>query len=266
STLDTTRIDDVRIGAVRPLITPALLQERVPLRDGTLALVERSRVAIADVLHGRDDRLVVVVGPCSIHDHDQALDYAQRLKAVADSLQSELLIVMRAYFEKPRTTVGWKGYINDPHLDGSFAINEGLERARRLLLDLTSLGLPTGTEFLDLLSPQFIADLVAWGAIGAQVMIDVSHANSSKQHRRQIAVAHDVAEQVAAGERRITGVMIESHLEEGRQDLVPGVALKPGVSITDACIGFAQTVPMLQELAAAVAARRKLQPRDPRLP
>ena len=347
---------------MRPLITPALLQERVPLRDGTLALVERSRVAIADVLHGRDDRLVVVVGPCSIHDHDQALDYAQRLKAVADSLQSELLIVMRAYFEKPRTTVGWKGYINDPHLDGSFAINEGLERARRLLLDLTSLGLPTGTEFLDLLSPQFIADLVAWGAIGArttesqshrqlasglscpigfkngtdgsiqvaadailaaraphafmgmtkmgmaaifetrgnddchvilrggkspnydaahvasacdalrnaglreQVMIDVSHANSSKQHRRQIAVAHDVAEQVAAGERRITGVMIESHLEEGRQDLVPGVALKPGVSITDACIGFAQTVPVLQELAAAVAARRKLQPRDPRLP
>ena len=352
-TLDTTRIDDVRIGAVRPLINPALLQERVPLQDDTLALVERSRRAIADVLHGRDDRLVIVVGPCSIHDHDQALEYGHQLKAVADELQGELLIVMRAYFEKPRTTVGWKGYINDPHLDGSFAINEGLERARRLLLDLTTLGLPLGTEFLDLLSPQYISDLVAWGAIGArttesqshrqlasglscpvgfkngtdgglkvaadailaaraphafmgmtkmgvaaifetrgnpdchvilrggkapnydaahvaaacdtlrsaglreQVMIDVSHANSSKQHRRQIEVAADVAQQIAGGERRITGVMIESHLEEGRQDLVPGVPLKHGVSITDACISFAQTVPVLQGLARAVAARRR---------
>jgi 3-deoxy-7-phosphoheptulonate synthase len=353
STLDTTRIDDVRIGAVRPLITPALLQERVPVGDNTLALVESSRAAVADVLHGRDDRLVVVVGPCSIHDHDQALEYGHRLKAVADELQQDLLIVMRTYFEKPRTTVGWKGYINDPHLDGSFAINEGLERARRLLLELTLLGLPTGTEFLDLLSPQFIADLIAWGAIGArttesqshrqlasglscpvgfkngtdgsikvaadailaaraphafmgmtkmgmaaifetrgnddchvilrggktpnydaahvaaacdalragglreQVMIDVSHGNSSKQHRRQIDVAHDVAAQLAAGERRITGVMIESHLEEGRQDLVAGVPLKHGVSVTDACIGFAQTVPVLHALAAAVRARRE---------
>ena len=352
-TLDTTRIDDVRIGAVRPLINPALLQERVPLQDDTLALVEASRKAIADVLHGRDDRLVVVVGPCSIHDHDQALEYGHQLKAAAEELRGELLIVMRAYFEKPRTTVGWKGYINDPHLDGSFAINEGLERARRLLLDLTTLGLPLGTEFLDLLSPQYISDLVSWGAIGArttesqshrqlasglscpvgfkngtdgslkvaadallaaraphafmgmtkmgvaaifetrgnpdchvilrggkapnydaahvaqacetlraaglreQVMIDVSHANSSKQHRRQIEVAANVAAQIAAGERRITGVMIESHLEEGRQDLVPGVPLKHGVSITDACISFAQTVPVLQGLARAVAARRR---------
>ncbi len=355
-TLDTTRIDDVRIGAVRPLINPALLQERVPLRDDTLELVERSRRAIADVLHGRDDRLIVVVGPCSIHDHDQATDYGRRLKAVADELAGDLLIVMRAYFEKPRTTVGWKGYINDPHLDGSFAINEGLELARRLLLDLTTLGLPLGTEFLDLLSPQYISDLVAWGAIGArttesqshrqlasglscpvgfkngtdgsikvaadailaaraphafmgmtkmgvaaifetrgnddchvilrggkspnydaahvaaacdtlrsaglreQVMIDVSHGNSSKQYRRQIEVAQDVATQIAAGERRITGVMIESHLQEGRQDLQPGVALQPGVSITDACIGFAQTVPVLQGLAQAVRARRARQP------
>ncbi|MGD9831797.1 MAG: 3-deoxy-7-phosphoheptulonate synthase [Piscinibacter sp.] len=354
-TLDTTRIDDVRIGAVRPLINPALLQERVPLQDDTLALVEASRAQIADVLHGRSDRLVVVVGPCSIHDHDQALEYGHRLKSVAEELQDDLLIVMRAYFEKPRTTVGWKGYINDPHLDGSFAINEGLERARRLLLDLTTLGLPLGTEFLDLLSPQYISDLVSWGAIGArttesqshrqlasglscpvgfkngtdgslkvaadailaaraphafmgmtkmgvaaifetrgnhdchvilrggkapnydaahvgqacetlraaglreQVMIDVSHANSSKQHRRQIEVAADVAAQVAAGDRRITGVMIESHLEEGRQDLVPGVPLRHGVSITDACISFAQTVPVLQGLARAVAARRKAQ-------
>ena len=152
STLDTTRIDDVRIGAVRPLITPALLQERVPVRDDTLSLVEASRAAVADVLHGRDDRLIVVVGPCSIHDHDQAIDYGRQLKAVADDLHDELLIVMRAYFEKPRTTVGWKGYINDPHLDGSFTINEGLERVRRLLLELTSMGLPIGIEFLDLLS------------------------------------------------------------------------------------------------------------------
>jgi len=352
STLDTTRIDDTRIGAVRPLITPALLQERVPVRDNTLALVESSRAAIANVLHGRDDRLIVVVGPCSIHDHDQAIEYGHLLKAQADALGGDLLIVMRAYFEKPRTTVGWKGYINDPHLDGSFAINEGLERARRLLLELTTLGLPTGTEFLDLLSPQYIADLIAWGAIGArttesqshrqlasglscpvgfkngtdgsikvaadavlaacaphafmgmtkmgvaaifetrgnddchvilrggkepnysaahvaascdalraaglreQVMIDVSHGNSSKQHQRQVIVANDVAAQIAAGEQRITGVMIESHLEEGRQDLAPGVPLKRGVSITDACIGFSQTVPVLQTLAAAVRERR----------
>ena len=352
STIDTTRIDDVRIGAVRPLMTPALLQERVPVLDDTLALVEASRVAIANILHGRDDRLIVVVGPCSIHDHDQAIEYAHLLKKAADDLEDDLLIVMRTYFEKPRTTVGWKGYINDPHLDGSFAINEGLERARRLLRELTLLGLPTGTEFLDLLSPQFIADLIAWGAIGArttesqshrqlasglscpvgfkngtdgsikvaadailaaraphafmgmtkmgmaaifetrgnddchvilrggkspnysaadvaancealranglreQVMIDVSHGNSSKQHQRQIVVAHDVAEQISAGDRRITGVMIESNLEEGRQDLVPGVPLKRGVSITDACISFTQTVPVLNELASAVRSRR----------
>jgi len=357
STLDTTRIDDTRIGAVRPLITPALLQERVPVRDNTLALVESSRTAIANVLHGRDDRLIVVVGPCSIHDHDQAIEYGHLLKAQADALGGELLIVMRAYFEKPRTTVGWKGYINDPHLDGSFAINEGLERARRLLLELTTLGLPTGTEFLDLLSPQYIADLIAWGAIGArttesqshrqlasglscpvgfkngtdgsikvaadavlaaraphafmgmtkmgvaaifetrgnddchvilrggkepnysaahvaascdalraaglreQVMIDVSHGNSSKQHQRQVVVANDVAAQIAAGEQRITGVMIESHLEEGRQDQAPGVPLKRGVSITDACIGFSQTVSVLQTLAAAVRERRGRAPR-----
>ena len=175
STLDTTRIDDVRIGAVRPLITPALLQERVPVGDDALALVEKSRAAIARILHGGDDRLVVVVGPCSIHDHGQALEYGHRLKALADELQGELFVVMRAYFEKPRTTVGWKGYINDPHLDGSFAINEGLERARKLLLELTMLGVPTGTEFLDLLSPQFIAELVAWGAIGARTTESQSH-------------------------------------------------------------------------------------------
>ena len=168
STLDTTRIDDTRIKAVRPLITPALLQEWQPAPAAAQALVEESRAALSRVLQGQDDRLIVVVGPCSIHDHDQAMEYARQLKTQADALQDELLIVMRVYFEKPRTTVGWKGYINDPHLDGSFAINEGLEMARELLLDVLALGLPVGTEFLDLLSPQFISDLVSWGAIGAR--------------------------------------------------------------------------------------------------
>jgi 3-deoxy-7-phosphoheptulonate synthase len=352
STRDTTRIDDTRIDAVRPLITPALLQERLPVSDATLALIERSRSAISDVLHGRDDRLVVIAGPCSIHDHEQAMEFAQRLQTLAETYRSDLLVVMRVYFEKPRTTVGWKGYINDPHLDGSFAINEGLERARRLLLEIVALGLPAGTEFLDLLSPQFIADLIAWGAIGArttesqshrqlasglscpvgfkngtdggvkvaadailaaraphafmgmtkmgqaaifetrgnddchvilrggkapnysaadvdaacqtlrgaglreQVMIDVSHANSEKQHRRQIDITRDVAHRIAAGDRRIVGIMIESNLDEGRQDLQPGVPLRRGVSITDACISLAQTEPLLHELAAAVRARR----------
>ena len=352
TTLDTTRIDDTRIKAVRPLITPALLQEWLPVPDSVQALVERSRSAISDVLHGKDDRLIVVVGPCSIHDHDQALEYAHALKALADLHAQDLLIVMRTYFEKPRTTVGWKGYINDPHLDGSFAINEGLEMARQLLLDVLALGLPVGTEFLDLLSPQFLSDLVCWGAIGArttesqshrqlasglscpvgfkngtdggvkvateailaaqathafmgmtkmgqaaifetrgnddghvilrggkvpnygaaeidaacsllraaglreQVMVDVSHANSSKQHQRQIIVASDVTAQVTAGERRIIGLMIESHLQEGRQDIVPGQALRAGVSVTDACISLIQTGPVLQELAGAARARR----------
>ena len=352
STQDSTRIDDTRIRAVRPLITPALLQEWLPTPEAAQTLVEQKRAAISRMLHGLDDRLVVVVGPCSIHDHDQAMDYARQLKVQADALQDDLLVVMRVYFEKPRTTVGWKGYINDPHLDGSFAINEGLEMARRLLLDVLALGLPVGTEFLDLLSPQFISDLVSWCAIGArttesqshrqlasglscpvgfkngtdggvkvasdaiqaaqaphafmgmtkmgqtaifetcgnddchlilrggkqpnyssadvdaacallkaaglreQVMIDVSHANSSKQHQRQIAVAADVAQQVAAGDKRIMGVMIESHLDEGRQDIVPGQPLRPGVSVTDACISMAQTVPLLQGLAQAVRARR----------
>ncbi len=355
-TQDQTRTDDLRIRAVRPLLTPALLQEWQPAPAAAQALVEASRAEIARVLHGQDDRLLVVVGPCSIHDHQQALDYARRLKAQADALRDDLLIVMRVYFEKPRTTVGWKGYINDPHLDGSFAINEGLERARELLLDVLAVGLPVGTEFLGLLSPQFISDLVSWGAIGArttesqshrqlasglscpigfkngtdggvkvaadaivaarsehafigmtkmglaaifetrgnqdchlilrggkqpnyaatdveaacavlrasglreQVMIDFSHANSSKQHRRQIEVGADVARQIAGGEPRITGVMIESHLHEGRQDIVPGQPLQPGVSVTDACISFEQTVPVLEQLAAAVRARRALAP------
>ncbi|WP_025097809.1 3-deoxy-7-phosphoheptulonate synthase [Burkholderia sp. A1] len=353
ATQDTTRIDDVRIGAVRPLISPALLQDELPVPQATQTLVEDTRKAIGDILHGRDDRLLLVVGPCSIHDHDQALDYARRLKAAADTLQDELLITMRVYFEKPRTTVGWKGYINDPRLDGSFRINEGLRAARHLLLDINALGLPAATEFLDLLSPQYIADLIAWGAIGArttesqshrqlasglscpigfkngtdggvqvasdaivaaasrhafmgmtkmgmaaifetrgnddahvilrggkngpnydaehveaccavlrkaglreQVMVDCSHANSNKSHERQIEVAQDLAGQLAQGEQRIVGVMVESHLEAGRQDLKPGVPLKRGVSITDACLSWAQTEPVLDVLADAVRRRR----------
>jgi 3-deoxy-7-phosphoheptulonate synthase len=353
TTQDTTRIDDVRIGAVRPLISPALLQDELPVAPDIQALVEKSRAAIGDILHGRDDRLLAVVGPCSIHDHDQALEYAQMLKRAADALQNELFVVMRVYFEKPRTTVGWKGYINDPRLDGSFRINEGLRRARELLLDVNALGLPAGTEFLDLLSPQYIADLIAWGAIGArttesqshrqlasglscpigfkngtdggvqiaadaivaarashafmgmtkmgmaaifetrgndtahvilrggkkgpnydsaaieetcaalrkaglreQVMVDCSHANSGKSHLRQREVADDLAQQLTRGEKRIVGVMIESNIEEGRQDLKPGVALRHGVSITDACLSWAQTEPVLDALAEAVRRRR----------
>ncbi|KVM63042.1 phospho-2-dehydro-3-deoxyheptonate aldolase [Burkholderia gladioli] len=353
ATQDTTRIDDVRIGAVRPLISPALLQDELPVPQATQTLVEDTRKAIGDILHGRDDRLLLVVGPCSIHDHDQALDYARHLKAAADTLKDELLITMRVYFEKPRTTVGWKGYINDPRLDGSFRINEGLRAARHLLLDINALGLPAATEFLDLLSPQYIADLIAWGAIGArttesqshrqlasglscpigfkngtdggvqvasdaivaaasrhafmgmtkmgmaaifetrgnddahvilrggkngpnydaehveaccavlrkaglreQVMVDCSHANSNKSHERQIEVAQDLAGQLAQGEQRIVGVMVESHLEAGRQDLTPGVPLKRGVSITDACLSWAQTEPVLEVLADAVRRRR----------
>ena len=300
STQDTTRIDDVR-----PQLTPALLQEWLPAQDAHLTLVRESRAAVARVLAGQDDRLLVIVGPCSIHDHEQAMAYARLLKAQADALADDVLLVMRVYFEKPRTTVGWKGYINDPHLNGSFAINEGLEKARALLLDVVGLGLPVGTEFLDLLSPQFISDLVSWGAIGVRttesqshrqlasglscpvgfkngtdgsvksaadvqaacdmlrgaglreaVMVDVSHANSSKQHRKQIEVAQDVAAQVAGGDARIIGLMIESHLNEGRQDIVAGQALARGVSVTDACIGFEQTVPVLEALAAAVRTRR----------
>jgi 3-deoxy-7-phosphoheptulonate synthase len=352
STLDHTRVDGIRIGAVRPLITPALLQEWLPAPPDAQALAADSRAAISRVLHGQDDRLIVVVGPCSIHDHDQALDYARRLKAEADRHRHDLLTVMRVYFEKPRTTVGWKGFINDPHLDGSYAINEGLRLARQLMLDIARIGLPMGVEYLDLLAPQVISDLVSWGAIGArttesqshrqlasglscpvgfkngtdggvrvavdaviaagaahaflgltkmgqaavfetrgnddchiilrggkapnyraadvqaacaqlkaaglreQVMIDCSHANSSKQHARQIEVAADIGAQIAAGDARIAGVMIESHLEEGRQDIVPGQPLKRGVSVTDACISFEQTVPVLDGLARAVRQRR----------
>ena len=354
-TRDTTRTDDTRIEAVRPLISPGLLLDELPISDGALALVERARLELSRILQGHDHRLMVVVGPCSIHDHGQAMQYARHLQAVQAELSDALVLVMRVYFEKPRTTVGWKGYINDPRLDGSFHMNEGLRLARKLLLDITDLGLPCGTEFLDLLSPQYIADLISWGAIGArttesqshrqlasglscpvgfkngtdggikvasdavlaaraphafmgmtkmgqaaifetrgntdchvilrggkepnytadhveaacaalriagvreQVMIDFSHANSSKQYERQITVGKDVAAQIMGGDRRITGVMIESHLNAGRQDYAEGTSrssLKPGVSITDACLSWAQTEPLLHELATAVRRRR----------
>ena len=352
TTLDTTRIDDTRIAAVRALVSPAVMLEELPVTPAIEAVVEATRQAIGRVLHGLDDRLVVVVGPCSIHDHAQAMQYAGRLKPLADALAGELVVVMRVYFEKPRTTVGWKGYINDPRLDGSFRINEGLRRARELLLEINALGLPAGTEFLDLLSPQYVSDLIAWGAIGArttesqshrqlasglscpvgfkngtdggvqvaadalvsaaaphafmgmtkmgqaaifetrgnadghvilrggkvpnydaahvaaacavlhkaglrqQVMVDCSHANSAKQHQRQTVVAADVAAQLAGGERRIIGLMVESHLHAGRQELLAGEPLQPGVSITDACIGWDDTAPLLHQLADAVRQRR----------
>ena len=345
--------DDERIKDITVLPPPEHLMRFFPIAGTAVEkLIARTRKGIHRILHGQDDRLLVIIGPCSIHDPAAALEYARRLKPLREQYADTLEVVMRVYFEKPRTTVGWKGYINDPHLDGSFAMNEGLEMARKLLLDVLDTGLPVATEFLDLLSPQFISDLVTWGAIGArttesqshrqlasglscpvgfkngtdggvkvaadavlaskaphafmgmtkmgqaaifetrgnqdvhiilrggkapnysaadvdaacqvlqasglrpQVMVDVSHANSSKQHAKQIEVAHDVAGQIAGGERRIMGLMIESHLHEGRQDQRPGQPLRYGVSITDACIGFAQTVPVLDALAQAVRQRR----------
>jgi len=346
------RTDDLRIKGIRALIAPQLLAEQLPMDAASLATVGASRQAIHRVLHGADDRLVAIVGPCSIHDYDAAVEYARRLAGEAARHEADLAIVMRVYFEKPRTTVGWKGFINDPHLDGSFAMNEGLRLARKLLLEINRLGLPCGTEFLDLLSPQYISDLIAWGAIGARttesqshrqlasglscpvgfkngtdgsvkvavdalraaaaphafmgmtktgqaaifdtagnedchvilrggrspnydaasidaasrdlaaaglaprLMVDFSHANSAKQYQRQVDVATDVAAQLAAGEDRIMGVMVESNLNPGRQDLVAGQPLAHGVSITDACIGWDDTVRVLDLLAEGVRSRR----------
>ncbi|THF62320.1 3-deoxy-7-phosphoheptulonate synthase AroG [Pseudothauera nasutitermitis] len=345
-------IDDVRIQEIKELVPPSHVLREFPATQKAAEVAYEARQGIHRILFGADDRLLVVIGPCSIHDPVAALDYAERLKAEADRLREDLLIVMRVYFEKPRTTVGWKGLINDPQLDGSFRINEGVRLARKLLWEINETGLPAGTEFLDMITPQYIADLIAWGAIGARttesqvhrelasglscpvgfkngtdgnvriaidaikaaqaphhflsvtkaghsaivstrgnedchvilrggkapnydaasvdaackelaaagvpgkVMIDFSHANSSKQHRRQIDVARDVGGQMSAGDDRVIGVMIESHIHEGRQDLVPGCELEYGKSITDACIGWEDSVAVLDVLAEAVRARR----------
>ncbi|HEX3776042.1 MAG TPA: 3-deoxy-7-phosphoheptulonate synthase [Polyangiaceae bacterium] len=348
--------DDVRIDSLRPLIPPAILMEELPVGDAGTKLISEARQEVARIVTGEDDRVVVVVGPCSIHDPDAGLEYARQLKPVAAALSADLKIVMRTYFEKPRTTVGWKGLINDPKLDGSFSINQGLRVARKFLLDVVELGMPTGTEFLDPISPQFMADLVAWGAIGARttesqvhrelasglsmpvgfkngtsgnvqiavdavrssaephrflsvtkqglaaivatrgnkhchvilrggrsgpnyseasvteaadalgkanlrqaVMVDCSHANSQKDHKNQVKVAESLAAQISAGSTRVFGVMVESNLVEGRQDVTPGQPLTRGQSITDACLGFEQTRPLLELLASAVRARRKVQ-------
>jgi 3-deoxy-7-phosphoheptulonate synthase len=352
-----TSTDDLRIDQVRPLIPPAIIMEEIPANEEQMATTSQAREAASRIVSGEDDRLLVIVGPCSIHDTEAGLEYAAKLKTVADKLSGDLLIIMRTYFEKPRTTVGWKGLINDPNLDGSFAINQGLRVARTFLRNVVDLGMPTGTEFLDPISPQFVADLVSWGAIGARttesqvhrelgsglsmpvgfkngtggtvqiavdavssashphhflsvtkqglaaivsthgnkschvilrggktgpnyqkehvdstlallsqaglrrgVMVDTSHANSEKNHDNQTKVATDLAGQIASGNRGLTGVMIESHLKPGRQDATPGKPLDYGVSITDACIGFSQTVPVLEELARAVTQRRKASP------
>jgi 3-deoxy-7-phosphoheptulonate synthase len=349
------RTDDLRITQVRPLLPPAILLEEIPISDRASNVVANTRRAIADVLDGVDPRLVAIVGPCSIHDPQAALDYAEQLRRLAAPYADQLIVVMRTYFEKPRTSVGWKGLINDPDLDESFHINKGLRLARRLLLDVNDLGLPTATEFLDTQIPQHIADLISWAAIGARttesqvhrelasglsmpvgfknstdggvqtavdavlsarsphlfpsvtkqgvsaifqttgndtchvilrggtrtgpnydaahvedicarlgatslratVMIDCSHGNSQKNHQRQTAVAASVAEQVAGGSWHIFGVMIESHLVEGRQDYVVGGPTIYGQSITDACISLAQTEPVLELLAKAQQARGK---------
>ena len=345
---------DLRVESIRPLLPPAILLEELTLSEEGSQVILRARDEVADILAGTDDRLIVIVGPCSVHDPAAAREYAGRLKGLGAELAGDLRIVMRVYFEKPRTTVGWKGLINDPRLDGSFAINDGLRLARRLLLDLAALGVPAGCEFLDPITPQFIADLVTWGAIGARttesqvhrelasalsmpvgfkngtdggvqiaidalravahphrflgvteqglagivstrgnpdchvilrggqsgpnydagsvgktldalrdaglparLMIDTSHGNSEKDHRRQSLVADDVAGQVAQGETGIVGIMMESFLVDGRQDLRDPARLVYGQSITDACIGWETTVPVLRELADAVRQRRR---------
>src|SRR5881296_2326508 len=344
---------DLRVESIRPLLPPAILLEELPLSEEASQVIARARDEVAAILAGTDERLIVVVGPCSVHDPAAAGEYAHRLKAQADELAGELRIVMRVYFEKPRTTVGWKGLINDPHLDNSFAINEGLRLGRRVLLDLAELGLPAGCEFLDPISPQFTSDLVSWGAIGARttesqvhrelasglsmpvgfkngtdggvqiaidavraaahphrflgvteqglagivstrgnpdchvilrggvngtnydtisvqktlaalrdaglpprLMIDTSHGNSDKDYRRQPVVAGEIAAQIAQGEAGIVGVMMESFIVDGRQDLKDPKRLTYGQSITDACIGWEMTVPVLRDFAAAVRARR----------
>jgi 3-deoxy-7-phosphoheptulonate synthase len=347
------QVDDTRIREIKELLPPAHVLREFPVSDRAAGTVVKARQEIHRILHGADDRVLVIIGPCSIHDTRAAREYAQRLLQEKTRLAADLLIVMRVYFEKPRTTVGWKGLINDPMLDGSFRINDGLRTGRQLLLELNETGMPAGVEYLDMITPQYLADLVSWGAIGARttesqihrelasglscpvgfkngtdgslriavdavrtsqqphhflsvtksghsaivstlgnedthvilrggakkpnfdadsveaackelasaglaqrLMVDFSHSNSQKQFERQVEVGHDVARQIAAGDTRILGVMVESHLKGGRQDLVPGRELVYGQSITDGCISWEQSVPLLDVLAEAVRARR----------
>lgn len=349
-------IDDLRICNTQEVLPPVQVHEEIRMTEAAATTILSARNEIHNVLSGDDDRLVVIVGPCSIHDTKAAKEYANRLKAIKDELAADLIIVMRVYFEKPRTTVGWKGLINDPELNSSFNINKGLRVARQLLLDLNDAGIPAATEYLDLITPQYLSDLISWGAIGARttesqvhrelasglscpvgfknatdggigiaidainsamsphhflsvtkegrsaifsttgnedahiilrggndepnydavnvekvseglkksglpqnVMIDFSHANSLKQCQRQIVVAEDVAEQIACGDKRIMGAMVESHLVAGRQDNSQDQPLTYGQSITDACLGWDDTVQLLNSLAGAVQKRRTTQ-------
>ncbi|CAH0439804.1 3-deoxy-7-phosphoheptulonate synthase AroG [Ralstonia pseudosolanacearum] len=352
--------DDLRIRELKELTPPAHLIREFPCNDAVSELIYQSRTAMHRILHGMDDRLIVIIGPCSIHDTKAALDYARRLVEQRERFKADLEIVMRVYFEKPRTTVGWKGLINDPYMDGSFKINDGLRTARELLVNINELGVPAGTEYLDMISPQYIADLVSWGAIGARttesqvhrelasglscpvgfkngtdgnvkiavdaikaasqphhflsvtkgghsaivstagnedchiilrggkapnydaasvqaacediaksglaarLMIDASHANSSKKHENQIPVCEDIGRQMAGGDDRIVGVMVESHINAGRQDHVQGTPVEDlnyGQSVTDACIGWDDSLKVLETLADAVR-KRRLVPRN----
>lgn len=344
--------EDLRIASIKAVATPTEICEEIPATDIATQTTYATRQGIHDILSENDDRLVAIVGPCSIHDPVSAKEYADRLKPLKEELKDDLLIVMRVYFEKPRTTVGWKGLINDPYLDDSFQINKGLRLARHLLLDLNDMGMPAGVEFLDIITPQYVTDLVSWGAIGARttesqvhrelasglscpvgfkngtdgsaqiaidairsasmphhflslrkegssaifttagnedchiilrggsepnydadsindtaakleaiqlptrIMVDFSHANSKKQHDRQIDVGRDVARQISNGDKRIFGIMIESHLVAGNQKVVPGQELVYGQSITDACLGWEDTEGLIRELAQAVQQRR----------
>ncbi|MFZ7217633.1 3-deoxy-7-phosphoheptulonate synthase AroG [Avibacterium avium] len=347
--------DDTRIGKVEQVLPPIALIEKYPASEVAINTVKKARQQAHNIIHRKDDRLLVVIGPCSIHDPKSALEYAQRIKAMREKYQDSLEIIMRVYFEKPRTTVGWKGLINDPYLNNSYALNDGLRIARKLLLDINNLEVPTAGEFLDMITPQYVADFMSWGAIGARttesqvhrelasglscavgfknatnggvrialdaigaaeaphyflsvtkfghsaivstkgnadchiilrggdngpnysakdvnevcesieksgriphVMVDFSHANSSKQFKKQLDVCADVCQQIAQGSNQIFGVMIESHLVEGRQDLVEGKELVYGQSITDACIGWEDSEAVLQALSDAVLARRNV--------
>ena len=355
-------VDDLRIREIKELSPPSHLLREFPISEKASETVHAARAAIHAMLRGDDDRLLVVVGPCSIHDTRAAREYAARLQRERARLADRLELVMRVYFEKPRTTVGWKGLINDPDLDGSFKINKGLRTARELLLDINEAGVPAGSEYLDMITPQYIADLVAWGAIGARttesqvhrelasglscpvgfkngtdgnlriafeavkaasqphhflsvtkgghsaivatsgnedchvilrggrrpnydaagieaaareaeaaglpcrLMIDASHGNSEKRPENQAGVVRAIADRIAEGERRVVGVMVESHLVGGRQELVAGRPLAYGQSITDGCLAWEETVETLEALAAAVTRRRSAAPATPETP